>query len=570
MNLQKMPEWQRLELRKKCLRSLYAFCIAVMGYDDITDMLHGEYCRFLGQPAARKQVTMPRSFVKTWIGSIAYPVWVTLIRKDEDDFPYLKAWEDKYWQLGPNMRILIASYVISNSEKMIGLIRKTYESNTAMQILFPEVIPPNFHKIKWNNQSACILRPDNFTESTFEAAGIGGASVSRHYDLIQEDDLIYAKKDDLTGQELQPSQDDIDQSIGWHKLVHSLLVPGKHTHIHNAGTRWAKHDLIDYIWTKEPSYARFIKGAVNLDQLKKTSDWKTCDPEWPEAYDIAQLKRIEDAQGPFMFSTQYLLQPRSPDETLLKDSWLQRYISPEEVPKTIRKFTTVDLAGWGTIKRSRQSRAVILTCGWDENNHVWLLHYDVGRYSPSEVIDIMARHWKIFKPEAIYVEEVYYQKALAHFAHKAMERGDVPDMTIRAVKPEGNQSKELRIRSIEPIASRLAVHCKPVHKDFIDEWIDYVPNNDTCKKDILDAMAYQIQVARPGEPTDADKRKDRNDFVSVGNMDDFLKKCWERANPKGIFGNRGVILHPYHNTGEDELDLTSNITDPFSDDIIDL
>lgn len=557
-----MPEWQRLELRKKCFRSLFPFCVAVMGYDDITDMLHGEYCRFLGNPSQRKQTTMPRSFVKTWIGSIAYPIWATLERKQEDEFPYPKAWEDKYWQLGPDMRVLIASYVITNSEKMISLIMKTYENNSAMQMLFPEVIPPSFTKTKWSTQSACINRKNNFTESTFEAAGIGGASISRHYDLIIEDDLIYAKKDDLSGQELQPGQDSIDQAIGWHKLVHSLLVPGKHTHIHNQGTRWAKHDLVDYIWAKEPSYDRFIKGAVDLDQLAHTNDWMDCDPEWPEAYDLPQLKRIADAQGSFMFSTQYLLQPRSPDETLLKREWLQMYVSPSEIPKAIRTFTTVDLSGWGNIKRSKQSRTVILTCSWCDKNHMWVKHYDVGRFNPTQVIETMAKHWRLFNPEAMYVEEVYYQEAISHFARKAMERGDVPWMNIRAISPKGNQSKELRIRSLEPLGSNFAVHCRPEHKDFIDEWVDYIPNNDTCKKDILDASAYQVQVARPGVVEEIKPSRVPTD-MDVGNMDDFLKAIWKRNKNVDVFGNSSTVPDPFTGDTEKDIDTLINANDPF-------
>ena len=301
MDLVRMSEAQRAALRKQCLRSLYDYCIGVLGYDDITESLHGEMCKFLQAPGDRKQITLPRSYVKTWVCSIAFPQWVALPREQEDEFPYPKAWEDKFWTLGPNIRVLIASYVISNAEKMIGLTRKTYESNSALQILFPEVIPVNFNKTRWSNESACINRSEQFTESTFEAAGIGGASISRHYDLLVEDDLVYAKKDDLTGKELQPGQEDIDKAIGWHKLSHSLLVPGRHTRIYNIGTRWARHDLVDYIWEKEPSYSRFHRGCVDLEELKEKGDWRECSPTWNEAYDITQLQKIYDAQGSWMF-----------------------------------------------------------------------------------------------------------------------------------------------------------------------------------------------------------------------------------------------------------------------------
>ncbi len=522
-----------------------------MGYDDIIDTLHGTYCEFLSSPSQRKQATMPRSFVKTWIGSIAYPIWVTLPREEEEAFPYYKAWEDKYWQLGPDMRILIASYVITNAEKMIGLIRKTYESNRVMQMLFPEVIPHNFNRVKWSNQSACINRNNDYTESTFETAGIGGASVSRHYDLVQEDDLIYAKKDDFSEGELQPDRDDIEKAIGWHKLVTSLLVPGKHTHIHNAGTRWAKKDLVQYIWDNEPSYERFIRGCVDLEELEEKKEWSKCTPTWEDCYDIEQLKVIRAAQGPFIFATQYLLTPTSHEEKLFKLPWLQKYKFREEVPKSIRIFTTVDLAEWTDTKRKSDCNTVVLTCAWCDKHHCWILHYDAGRLNPSQVIMAMARHWKIFKPEKIGIEDVYYQKAIGHFAREYMHEGKVPYMSIIGIKPEGNIHKDLRIRALEPLASNLALHCKPEHKEFIEEYTDYVPNNKMCKKDILDALAYQIQIARPGKVAPDNRRPKIQNLKFETKMDDFLN--WAHDKTKGLdtFGNKGVIIDPYDEDPED-------------------
>lgn len=562
-----MSEAQRLALRKQCLKSLFNYCVAVLGYDDITESLHGRLCSFLEQPGDRKQVTLPRSFVKTWICSIAYPQWITLPREQEDDFPYYKAWEDKFWVLGANMRVLIASYVVSNAEKMIGLTRKAYESNPALQILFPEVIPYNFNKTRWSNESACINRTEQFTESTFEAAGIGGASISRHYDLIVEDDLVYAKKDDLSDKELQPSQEDIDKAIGWHKLSHSLLVPGKHTRIYNIGTRWAKHDLVDYIWTNEPDYKRFMVGCVDQDELEAKGDWRQCTPSWIESYDIPQLDKIYRAQGPWMFSTQYLLQPISPDECIFKKEWLQYYNTEAEVPPTIRKFTTIDLAEWGNeTRKPTDCNAVVITCGWDDKHNMWILHYDVGRFDPSKIIKLMAMHWDKFKPEAIGIESVYYQKSLAHFAREYMFEGKVPMMTIRQLKPEHGASKELRIRALEPLASNLAIHCRPIHKDFITEFCDYVPNNRLCKKDILDALGYQLQIARPGQPLPQAK-KDRNEIITTETIEGYLDKVFNRLNPIDRFGNKGGVIHPYTDTAQEFNDDPSNYnpyTDPYN------
>lgn len=518
------------EVRKECLYSLFEFCKSVMGFDDITEEVHGEYCRFLESKDPRKQITMPRSFVKTWIGSIAYPIWITLPRKEADEFPDGIDPKDKFYNLGPNMRILVASYVIANSMKMIGLIRKTYERNLAMRALFPEIIPDNFNKTRWSNAEACIKRNEDFTEATFEAGGIGGSTTSRHYDIILEDDLIYANKDDLSGRELQPNQEDIDKAIGWHKLATSLLVPGSHTRIHNCGTRWAKHDLVDYIWTHEDDYKVF-KVAITKDGTRDG------EPTWPEMYGREQIDMIFKAQGYYMGATQYLLQPMAPEDMLFKEDWLEKYKPEDQLPKSMRIFTTVDLSGWKESKRKgRESRGVIMTCGWSDKNHCYILRYDVGRFNPSEVINLLYSHYEHLKPERIAVEVVYYQEALMHFLKLEMEkRGWLP---VRALNTATDVSKELRIRSLEPYAMNRAIHCRVDHKDFIDEFKEYVPNSASCRKDMLDVLAYQLQVARPGEVQLEDSQNrphNRPGYRFSIDGEEVLEKLFKRNKSTGIF-----------------------------------
>jgi hypothetical protein len=150
---------------------------------------------------------------------------------------------------------------------------------------------------------------------------------------------------------------------------------------------------------------------------------------------------------------------------------------------------------------------------------------------------------------------VYYQKSLAHFAREYMEEGKVPMMTVRNIVPEGNQSKELRIRALEPLASNCAIHCKEEHTEFINEFVEYVPNSRICKKDLLDATAYQLQVARPGEPVPiAGKRIP--DIITMGTVDEFIDECWKRANPVDAFGHK-ILANPYdpYNDTDTKIDF---------------
>lgn len=577
MNLSQLTEEQRVTIRKNCLRSLFCFCTTVMGYDDITEELHGELCTFLESPKGRKQVTMPRSFVKTWISTIAYSVWISLPRIEDDEFPSGVSSNDKFYLLGSNIRILIASYVISNAEKMISLIRKTYEANVAMQILFPEVIPDNFKKVRWSNSSACINRSENFTESTFEAAGIGGSSTSRHYDLILEDDLIYANKDDFSGQELQPNQEDIDKAIGWHKIATSLLVPGKHTRIHNTGTRWAKHDLVDYIWKHEPDYIIFRRACVELpdtvlggEQVDSNFNWEMLIPTWNQAYDIEQLRKIAAAQGPYMFATQYLLIPSSPEELLFKTMWLQYYSHVSEIPEYTRIWTTVDVSEWGEDERKKHCKCALLTCAWDTKGHMWILGYTYKRLNPTEVILEMDRHHKLYKPEIIYVEAVYYQKALAHFTREYMDEKKIDRFNVRELLPEGGKSKDIRIMALEPLASTLAIHLRKDMVDFISEYSEYSSSNRLCKKDLLDAAAYQLQIHRkavaPVQPRLRPRLEEAltEEAIEMKN-NAILREHWDADSYKDEFGNEGVPKDPFDEEERYSLeDWMVGIHDPYT------
>ena len=171
----------------------------------------------------------------------------------------------------------------------------------------------------------------------------------------------------------------------------------------------------------------------------------------------------------------------------------------------------------------------------------------------------MAAHWARFNPEMIYVEDVYYQKAIAHFAREYMNEGKIPYMSIRGIKPESNIAKELRIRALEPLACNFAIHCKESHKDFIEEFTEYTPNSRMCKKDILDASAYQIQVARPGVAKSLTPLRAPMVDMSEVNMDEVMEGLLSKGDGKGkdSFGNPGVDMDAFNDN------MISVATDPF-------
>jgi len=448
--------------------------------------VHGDLCYFLTHPGYGRfrQSTLPRSWFKTWVGTVALSIWLTL--PDEEGL-----YADIFPWKGPNARGLIVSNVIDNAAKMLFKIRQEWMSNERLKAAFPELIP-DFNKTRWSDHVAEVKRSLKATEGTYTAAGVGGSVISQHFDYIIEDDLIYARKDDFTGQELMPSQEDIDNAIGWHKLAFSLFANPNNSCLWNNGTRWAPRDLIYYIRNFEENYSNF-EISVTEDAMWPIVSDDQC--VWPERYNKATLEQIFSAQGHRIAETQYLNRPRATEDIVFKKEYVNIHVSFDEYPLGLEWKTIVDLAGWGDTRGT--SRNVVLTGAIDKKHHLWIARLDVGRFNPSEVMDKYKAHSRQFSSQ-IWIEEIQYQRALSHFSKVEMERtGDW--FTQKRLPYDGRKgAKDLRIHSIEPVVVNGGLHILPSMRELLEE-LEFYPHSKT--KDILDCIGYLYKIARPVEET---------------------------------------------------------------------
>jgi len=451
----------------------------------MVEHVHADACLFYTLPkyGRFRQITFPRSWFKTVTMTVGGSIWLSLPDEDgtfKDVFPFK----------GPGVRILIASNIIDNAAKMVHMIKQHWESNSRLRAAFPDLVP-EFNKVRWADSCAELNRDMRGAamfagEGTYTSIGVGGGVISQHFDVIVEDDLIYAKKDDFTGQELMPTQEDIENAIGWHKLAFSLLIEPKKSCIFNIGTRWAPHDLIDYIRRNERHYHCFEVAATKKDE-KGEAIWPIPDDSycnWTERYDKEALEQIRDTQGPKIFETQYLNRPRAGEDVTFDTSYLVRHDSLAEYPEEGIWETYVDLAGWSDQKNL--ARNVILTGKKDLNNHLWVARYDAGRYNPSQVIEKFKEHQRQFKSR-VKIEEIQYQRSIRHFAKLDMEV-DGNFYNIDPIPYDGRKdAKNLRIRGLEPAVRCGAVHILKSMDKLVAEMEDY-PYSATV--DILDCLAF--------------------------------------------------------------------------------
>lgn len=445
--------------------------------------VHGFITDFATNPryGRFRQATVPRSWFKTWTWTVGKSIWLTL--PDEEGL-----YKDIYPYKGPNVRILIASNVVDNAAKMVNKIKSEWESNDRLRAAFPELIP-EFNKTRWSDHLAQVKRTINAQEGTYNAVGVGGSVISQHFDHITEDDIVYAKKDDFTGMELMPSQEDIDNAIGWHKLAFSLLVDPGRSCIDYVGTRWAPHDPIDYIRRHERRYACFEICAT------KEGIWPIPDDSfcwWPERYGKQVLESIRESQGPKIFETQYLNRPRAGEDITFELEYLHRHDTLEEYPQDLNWYTIVDLASWKDKKRICNN--VVLTGAVDTRNHMWIGRVDAGRYNPTDVIELIKQHNRQFSSR-VYVEEVGYQVSLRHFAKIDMQTEGSHQYHINQLPSDNRKNaKDLRIESLQPVVKNGAMHVLRNMRTLIQELEDY-PYAHT--KDVLDVMGFLLRHARP-------------------------------------------------------------------------
>lgn len=463
--------------------------------------IHGDFCFFLTNPTFGRfrQGTMPRAFFKTWVGTVGGSIWLTL--PDEEEI-----FKSIYPYKGPNCRVLIASNVIDNAAKMVHKIKDEWMRNTRLQAAFPELVP-DFNKARWSDHAAELKRELRATEATYTAVGVGGSVISQHFDHIIEDDLIYAKKDDFTGMELMPSQEDIDNAIGWHKLTFSLFSHPKESCLWNIGTRWAPQDLVAYIRKHEKHYTCFEIDA---------EDDGTGQVAWPERYPLEELEKIKAAQGARIYETQYRNRPRSMDDVVFDVKNVQVHDSLDEFPKNLTYYTVVDLAGWGDSRGT--ARNAVVTAARDDKNHIWVARVDAGRYNPSEVIAVYKDHSRRFHSK-IYIEEVQYQASVRFWSKREMEETGEMFTQNRLPRESFKDAKKLRIVALEPFVSNGALHVLANQKSLLEE-LELYPHSKTV--DILDCLGYLrkiLPISRPEEP------KKTTDKFSVANViDEILKR----------------------------------------------
>lgn len=452
----------RAELRRAALESTYFMAKSVLGFKDLTPKLHWEMCKWIENGRTHKHGVVPRDHLKTSIWTITD----TARRAVRD----------------PNIRILLGNETATNASHFLRRIEAIWDRNQLFRWLFPEVIWWDEAKRgKWSEVEMVIPRSNDYNESTIESIGVGGAVVSRHYNLI--------KLDDLVGKDASESAEVMKKTLDWYQYAESLLDHPVLSEIQNFGTPWALFDLHQWILKNEQDIDVFFRGCYDKDG----------NPIWSERFSPAALDRIKRKIGFFKFSCQYLCKPHDPDSGGFDErdlrywSWVNGFVSPRSGddraridPGTFRYYIRVDPAI--SEKRGAARTAIVVDGLAPDGKRLFLMESWAKRCTPFEMIDRLFELDEQYNPESIGIESVAYQRILKPVIEAEAERRN-RWLNIVEFKPDTGTRKENRIYGkLHPVFKRAQYWVNPdLHEEWLDEFRQF-PNGQVC--DLLDATAY--------------------------------------------------------------------------------
>ena len=189
------PE-RRRELFNLGKSSLFAYCNGILGFPDMTDSLHWEYCAFLERPSIRKLIFMFRGGLKSSIGNVGFVSWRSLYIPNHAT-KLVEASSDNAKK--NHFKPLVELFTRSSKADFLWWLYGDYGQD---DLVDDKGIPldQDMRRLPQgyagtNNEQFDLIRDGTLTLPTVTYGGINTAYEGWHGDLILGDDLEGADED---------------------------------------------------------------------------------------------------------------------------------------------------------------------------------------------------------------------------------------------------------------------------------------------------------------------------------------------------------------------------------------
>lgn len=487
----------RLGMRTRALSSTWYMAKVVCGYDKLIPDTHLPLCEFLDTcKASRRLIQMPRSHFKSTIVTIVHKLKLVLA--------------------DPTLRILIVGDTGPNAQKHLAKIKNQIETNPLLRWLFPDRIWQDTGKApSWSKEALFFPinqdgEPAHHGEPTFDAIGAGGAVVSRHYDVINADDLI--------GEDEYYSETEMSKKIDWFSGIESLFVPPAENKLMDIpSTYWRTDDIYAfaeefYGKNQEPIQTgpfSYQKGELAVFRRGNIEDGQPIFPKEKGGFSLEFYSRLRES-NPERYAAQYANNPKSSENAYFRPEYLRFYNLRDEEGKwlsleikdpitgslvystvdtsVLPKFSFCDPHAGGTNK-FRGSRAAVLTTAVDiRYPRIYIIDCWIKKSPTGGIIDEIFRQNDKWQPEIFSVEANGLQKMLKYWIDERTERDRRESVPYVPFIPQGDKDGERRIKGLQPLFRAGQIWMQRGFTELLEEYASW-PRG---LKDGLDALAQGL------------------------------------------------------------------------------
>ena len=436
--------------------NFHTFSLECMGFKDMnTD--HERLCKFMQFGGNFKLILMPRYSFKSCICTEGYAIYKLLI--------------------DPNFRVLIYSDSSTKAEGFLTGIKNHYEgksSNSRFREIFQDWIGD-----KWNDAQITIKERVHFQkEPSIDTAGIETSKVGMHYDLIIFDDIV----SDIN----TTTKDQMEKVYDCYKKALALLKPGGEVVV--VGTRWHFGD----------AYGKMIDSG-KFKVFKRKAEDNGVYPFESIGLNRVFLDEQKKEMGSFVWSCIYQNTPVDDESAMFKYKDFTFY--GEVDSKELFITATVDPAGEG------EDFTAITVVGMDSNRDIYILDVVNAHLKPNQIVEEVIRLSYKWKYSILGVETNFFRGMLEKEIRLAVDQERKNKhfklFSLVEIQAKSGMPKQVRIQAMQPYHERGAIKfpgnkVESLSKHFYELAFQMLQFPKAQHDDILDSLAYQLQLIRPG------------------------------------------------------------------------
>lgn len=534
------PRGFRDAVRLNSLGDLFFFSYYTLKKERLRTF-HQQMCKSLEREDLHLVLEAPMGHFKTTIGSIAYPIWLSLPFNEIDELQMRALGYGDEWIRfmkiihDPNTKTLITHEIEQRAIDMGKEVNFAYQDNDLFRHVFEEILPDA--SCSWNDHSKLHKRDrtktSDATTATYTYRGVGQALQGIHpTSTIQDDNFGKSAQDSM----LRGDSRVVEDLVRWHRQLSTRLdntrdgrVLGRQLVI---GNRWGHADLNSWIRENQPHFTFETHDAEGGCCALHPPGIPIFPEEWP----MKALMQKRHDLGHYDYAHMYRNQSVLPEECIFKPEWLRYFrfkqsqptldvddprnilliehetydgqVLEDFQPGALTMRMIVDVAHAKKIKRCDHC---IILVGYDpESCRLYILDLwaeSTGYHELVRMIYKIGRRWRLSE---FWLETVAAQNILKMYLEERNEREKHPLRVNELPYDNSENAKKNRIEALEPLLRNNQIWS---HRSHI-KWTHQVSSYPAGLVDVLDSMGYFQKIISVGY-----SRKELLDFLSSQQSD---------------------------------------------------